>query len=928
MSEGMVFQLADGSIEMCNATAKSILGLSIEQIQGWSSTDGLSHTIREDGSLFPRENYPAMIALRTGQPCLDVVMGIYKQDGELLWLSINSQPIFRNEQSTPYAVLSSFTDISGQKKAQDKQLKEARDGKSIETIEEKTEEKNALLQTNTKPLNSICFSEQKSAEVALQESEERLNAIINQSSAVIFLKDIQGRYFLVNRQFELLFNTTNEQIQGKTDWDIFPPQVASVLRANDQQALESGNLLKFEETVSLNVGIRTYIADKFPLFNTNGVPYAICGISTDITERKCFEDSLRRSERLYRTLIDNFPNGAAMLFDRELRYLVAGGFGLAAVGMSKEDFEGKTIWEILSAETCAVLEPLYRQALAGEATVTEIPFGSRLYINHLLPIRDELENVIGGVVITQDITESKQAEVALKQSELNFRTLADTMPQIIWTARPDGWLDYYNQRWYEYTGMTWEQTQGWGWKPVLHPDDLQKCVDVWSESVSTGKPYQIEYRFRRASDGQYRWHLGRAFPLRNEKGEVVKWFGSNTDIDDKKRTEETLRNALQQAQAAREEAERANRIKDEFLAILSHELRTPLNPILGWAKLLKGGKLSPAKTVEALNIIERNAKLQVELIEDLLDVSRIIRGKLVLNVSNVCLESIISQALETIRLAAESKAIKIQTIFEPDVGQVIGDPVRLQQIVWNLLSNAIKFTPNGGRVNVSLKHVANNAEIEVSDTGKGIKLDFLPKIFDYFSQEDSTITRQFSGLGLGLPIVRNLVELHGGTIEANSLGIGQGATFTVRLPLVVTDPTYSLGDNQHQDVSLDLSGIKVLVVDDDADSREFVSFALELYGAEVITASSVFEALQIFVESKPNVLVSDIGMPEMDGYEFLRQIRNWASEQGGLIPAIALTAYAGEFNQRQAAAAGYQMHISKPVEPDALAAAIMKLKIS
>jgi PAS domain S-box-containing protein len=916
MSEGMVFQLADGSVEMCNANAKSILGLSIEQIQGWASTDSIWQTIHEDGSPFPGETHPAIISLRTGKPCLNVVMGLYKLNGELTWISINSQPIFRNGESTPYAVLSSFTDITEQKKGQNKYYLETK----YNQLNQVAGKKNIEFKMNF-------WEETRDILVALQESEERLNAIINNSSAVIYLKDIQGRYFLVNRQFELLFHISNKEVQGKTVWDIFPQEIAKAVRANDEQVLESGTLLQFEEIVSINGEMRTYIADKFILYNANGVPYAICGISTDITERKGFENSLRRSERLYRTIVDNLPNGSAMLFDHELRYLVAGGLGLAAVGMSKEDFEGKTIWQVLPEETCAVIEPLYRKALAGEASVTEIPFAEHLYITHLLPVRDEQQKVIAGVSITQDITENKQAEVALKQSNLDFRTLADTMPQMFWTAQPNGWLDYYNQRWYEYTGMTWEQTQGWGWKPVLHPDDLQKCLDVWNESISTGKPYQIEYRFLRASDRQYRWHLGRAFPLRNEKGEIVKWFGSNTDIDDKKRIEENLRNALKQAQAAREEAERANRIKDEFLAVLSHELRTPLNPILGWAKLLKDGKLNAKKAAEALNIIERNAKLQVELIEDLLDVSRILRGKLVLNVSTIEIESIITQALDTIRLAAESKAIKIQTIFEADVGQVTGDPARLQQIVWNLLSNAVKFTPNGGRVEISLKRIDSNAQITVSDTGKGISSKFLPSIFDYFFQEDSTITRQFGGLGLGLPIVRNLVELHGGTIEVNSPGVGKGATFTVMLPLAINN-TKTMGDNQQEDASLDLSGIRVLVVDDDPDSREFISFALELYGAEVTTASSVSEALQILGELKPDVLVSDIGMPQMDGYEFLRQIRKWTPEQGGLTPAIALTAYAGEFDQRQAVAAGFQMHISKPVVPDALAAAIMKLKIS
>jgi PAS domain S-box-containing protein len=558
---------------------------------------------------------------------------------------------------------------------------------------------------------------------------------------------------------------------------------------------------------------------------------------------------------------------------------------------------------------------------------TRIISGSGEYhwiLGQARPLRDQQGQIVKWYGTNTDITEHIQAREALQASELNFRTLADTMPQIVWTARPDGWSDYYNQRWFDYTGMTLEETQGWGWQPVLHPDDVQKCVDIWSESVRTGKNYQIEYRFRRASDGQYRWHLGRAFPLRNEKGKIIKWFGSSTDIDDQKRSEEALRQALQEKQAACEAAETANRVKDEFLAVLSHELRTPLNPILGWSQLLKTGKLDKAKTQEALKTIERNAKLQVDLIEDLLDVSRILRGKLTLNVTTVNLADVISAALETVSLAASAKEIVVETQLAQNIGKVRGDPARLQQIFWNLLSNAIKFTPAGGRVEVRLEQFGSMAHITVSDQGKGISRDFLPYVFEHFRQEDGSTTRKFGGLGLGLAIVRHLVELHGGTVEAESPGEGQGATLTVRLPLISSEPV-AVTDNKCEDVALNLSGLKILVVDDDADSLDLVKFVLELYEATVTTAASASEALQILGQFQPDVLVSDIGMPEMDGYELLRQIRLLSPEMGGNIPAVALTAFAGEYDQKQAIAAGFQMHIPKPVDPDTLAAAVAQL---
>jgi signal transduction histidine kinase/CheY-like chemotaxis protein len=385
---------------------------------------------------------------------------------------------------------------------------------------------------------------------------------------------------------------------------------------------------------------------------------------------------------------------------------------------------------------------------------------------------------------------------------------------------------------------------------------------------------------------------------------------------------------LAREQEARQQAETANRIKDEFLAVLSHELRSPLNPILGWSKLLRNGKLNAAKTAQALEIIERNAQLQSQLIEDLLDVSRILRGKLSLNMVPVNLASTIKAALETVRLAAEAKSIQIQTMFDPTIGQVLGDAARLQQVIWNLLTNAVKFTPEGGRVEIRLQPIGSQAQIQVRDTGKGISSDFLPHVFEYFRQADATTTRTFGGLGLGLAIVRHLVELHGGTVQVDSLGEGQGATFTVRLPLIKDKsgrPKVEGNSSPLAPESSSLTGIWVLVVDDDTDSREFIAFVLEQLGAQVSAVTSAGEAIAFLEQSQPNILLSDIGMPNMDGYMLMRQIRAMPPEQGGQILAIALTAYAGEIDRQQALAAGFQHHLAKPVEPDELVKMILSL---
>ncbi|MEH2387083.1 MAG: PAS domain S-box protein [Nostoc sp.] len=380
---------------------------------------------------------------------------------------------------------------------------------------------------------------------------------------------------------------------------------------------------------------------------------------------------------------------------------------------------------------------------------------------------------------------------------------------------------------------------------------------------------------------------------------------------------------------ARAQAETANRIKDEFLAVLSHELRTPLNPILGWAKLLRTRKFDEATRIRALETIERNAKLQTQLIGDLLDVSRILQGKVRLNLYAVDLKVAIAAALETVRLAAEAKSIEIKTVLSHDLGKVLGDGDRLQQVMWNLLSNAVKFTPTEGQVEVRLEQVGLDAQIQVIDTGKGINPEFLPYVFDYFRQADAKTTRVFGGLGLGLAIVRHLVELHGGTVQAESRGEGQGATFTVRLPLLKnSELRVSSSEPSQPELTTEetlLAGVQILFVDDQADVREFFSFALEQYGATVTAVESAAQALETLAQSKPHILLSDIGMPLMDGYMLLGEVRKLPPEQGGQIPAIALTAYAGEINYNQAMAAGFQKHLPKPVDPAELATAIVNL---
>jgi len=394
---------------------------------------------------------------------------------------------------------------------------------------------------------------------------------------------------------------------------------------------------------------------------------------------------------------------------------------------------------------------------------------------------------------------------------------------------------------------------------------------------------------------------------------------------------------LERERKARQESEIASRAKDEFLGLLSHELRTPLNAILGWTRMLSTGRLEPEAVARGIATIDRNAKLQARLIEDMLDVSRIISGKLRLDAQPVDLTSVVNAAVDTLRPAAEAKDIRVQVVLDFGAGVVLGDPVRLQQVVWNLLANAIKFTPKHGRVQVQLERVNSHLEVTVSDTGPGVAEEFLPFVFDRFRQADSTISRHHGGLGLGLAIVRHLVELHGGTVKAGNRGDEPGAVFSVLLPLmVVRKPASPLAEERarvHPGISGSvpfdcppaLEGLKVLAVDDEPDARDLLALVLEQCGAAVTTCGSAAEALEELERETPDILVSDIGMPGEDGYSLIRKVRALDADRGGRIPAVALTAYARAEDRMQALSAGYSMHVPKPVEPAELAVVIASL---
>jgi len=395
-------------------------------------------------------------------------------------------------------------------------------------------------------------------------------------------------------------------------------------------------------------------------------------------------------------------------------------------------------------------------------------------LNRMREDRRQLEASI--LAAQREIQERRRAETALRDSEQRLRQLANAMPQIVWTTKGHG-IEYFNEQWIDYTGLSLDESRGEeGWLRAVHDEDRPVVAEAWERARRTEQPFAVEYRLHNASTDEWRWFLGRAVPVRDADGRVEQWFGTATDIDDQKRLELTL-------DSARGAAEEANRLKDEFLAMVSHELRTPLNAILGWVSLLRGGSLSPARSAHALDVIQRNARAQSQIVSDLLDVARTLTGRLHLEPVCADLTGIVRSAVDSIRASATAR--NVQLSLQADSGPLFvwGDVARLEQIAWNLMSNAVKFTPTGGSVDVQLRHRDSNAELTVKDTGHGIAADVLPHIFHRFQQADSSPTRTHGGLGLGLAIVRHLVELHGGSVRAESKGIGQGSTFTVLIPL-------------------------------------------------------------------------------------------------------------------------------------------------
>jgi PAS domain S-box-containing protein len=778
-------------------------------------------------------------------------------------------------------------------------------------------------------------------EIALQESEERLRLALDAAQMGLWDWNIITNKLIWSENHELLFGLVPGSFAG--NYEAF----LSCIHPEDSQSVMQIITHTLEEKTEYRDEFRVVWPDKSVhwifakgkfIYDEQNQAVRMIGVCMDITSHKHSEDSNRQLttqvqeqanvlNAILSTSIDHI-----FIFDRIGRYQYVSHGGSAVLGFKPENVIGKTVQELdLPADIIDRVDNQRQTVMAtGQPIKDEFEYvladGVHFYEYILTPLQN-FGHIEGVITITRDITGHKRAEQSLRDSEARFRRLFESNLVGVAFWNVDGFITDANDAYLQLVGYTREQFTALGkisWRELtpVEYQDLDDRAIAQAQATGVSRIYEKEYLHRNGQ--RVSIVLGVALLDDSQHNGVA----CVLDITERKRAEKERDRLFQAERVARQEAETANRIKDEFLAVLSHELRTPLNPIMGWSKLLRTRKFDPATTNRALETIERNAKLQTQLIEDLLDVSRILQGKLSLNVCPVGLTMVVEGALETVRLAAEAKSIQIQTTLDPALGQVMGDPNRLQQVVWNLLSNAVKFTLPGGRVEIKLAEVDLQAQIQVSDTGKGITAAFLPYVFDYFRQADGTTTRKFGGLGLGLAIVRQVVELHGGTVKAQSQGEGLGATFTVRLPLLVRSEQVRNEDNKPLPFTphpLLLKHTRILVVDDEPDIRDLISFILQEYGVEVTTVASAKAALEYLSQSTPDILISDIGMPEVDGYMLMRQVRQRSPQQGGNLPAIALTAYAGEINQQQALAAGFQLHVSKPVDPEVLIKAIASL---
>lgn len=789
-------------------------------------------------------------------------------------------------------------------------------------------------------------------------------AIFSHSTEPIAIIDLQGLYLEQNSAHAKLLGYTDDELKNKTPAiHLGDEKFAEIARELIDQGEYHGEVVSRTKS-----GETRYIElSAFTMRDADGEPICFVGIKHDITERKRTEEALQRNEA---QLTDFFENAAVALHwaGPDGTILRANQAELDMLGYSREEYEGQNIRKFYADEQVA--DDILQRVRAGEV-VKDYETRMRCKDGSLRDVKvNSSPYYADGKFVhtrsfTRDITERKRTEGRLV---LQYR-----ITQIL--SEADNFSDAA-PRILEAACENLEQAVGALWMLDREEQVLKNIYFCHSGNLSTPdfehatqqlplakgsglpgriweskKPHWIEdltsdANFPRGQiAAQEGLRCGFGFPilLGNEVLGVIEFFSTETrqpedelfkmvvgigaqigQFTERKRAEAESAELITRERAARAEAEKANRLKDEFLATLSHELRTPLNAVIGWCRMLSSGRLDRESSKHALEVIERNAWAQKQIIEDILDVSRVITGKLQLNVGPVDLVAVVDAALDAVRPAMEAKEIKIETTIDAGLRMISGDADRLQQVIWNILSNAAKFTPNEGRVEIAVQQTATHVHIQVKDTGPGVDPDFLPHVFERFRQADGSTTRTHGGLGLGLAIVRHLVELHGGTIAVENRTDNAGATFTIRLPLpsgelrpeALTSAASVFKDAASERSNLD--NLEILVVDDELDALDLIGMELAQHGAKVTAVSSAEEALRALETRRFDLMISDIAMPVIDGYELIRRLRKMEEGTDRRLPAVALTAYARVQDRMRAILAGFSTHVAKPVEANEL----------
>src|SRR5262245_41598512 len=864
---------------------------------------------------------------------------IYRKDGALRWLELAGDFELARD-GAPIRMIGMLADITERKQVEEESLKRVALRADVSAaLAERKGSLQSMLQKSAEALVrhlGVAFARiwtlnPKESLLELQASAGLYTHLDGRHSRVP-IGELKIGLIAQERQPHLTNDVANDTRIGDPEW------------AREQELLAfAGYPLLVEDRV---VGVMAMFA-RHPL--TEDTVETIATVAAPIAqgiERKRAEEALRASEEKFRVLADTAPVMVWM-----------SGTDKLCTFFNKPwlDFTGRAIEEELGAgwaegvhrddyDRC--LDTYFKSFEAREPFEMEYRLRRhdgeyRWMLDHGIPRFSPGGDFLGYIGSLIDITERRQAEVMLRESEARFQHMADTAPAMLWVTEPDGRCTFISRGWHEFTGQTEQEALGkggFGWLDAVHPDEREQSGRVFLEANKKHEPFTLDYRLRRA-DGVYRWAIDTGRPRFDKEGVFLGYVGSVIDITERKLAEAEREHCAQE-QVARATAEAANRSKDEFLAMVSHELRSPLNAILGYTRMLRSCPVDRESINNVISIVERNAKAQLQIVEDLLDSARIIAGKLRIEPGPVDLVPVLEAAIDTARSAAEAKGVTLAADFAPLPEQVLGDPTRLQQIVWNLLTNAVKFTPEGGLVELRMEGDADNVRITVSDTGKGIEPEFLPFVFDHFKQADPSSARRHGGLGLGFSLVKHLVELHGGTIAAESEGKGRGAAFTVTLPRrqfeFIEAPPRAVAHREVRtegaimiDPNLSLEGMSVLVVDDQEEARELLIQALGEYGAQATAVSSGLEVLAYLSDppggKRPDALILDIAMPDEDGYTVLKKVRALEAARGDAavqIPAIALTAYGRSEDRLRALQEGFQMHVTKPVEPAELAVVI------